>query len=154
MKIRPVTLLLLPSTVVFCYIVALMGQGVPIFYLHTYSPKSLDEARAFMPGITRLAADYAWIFDSSLALIALMVFVSLYWRPGLILRTTIIALCGQAIIVWIAMFCFFYEAFTRFSIRSGTTFEFQQFLTVYFGIFPLTLGAILVPLVVAVVYKE
>jgi hypothetical protein len=100
-----------------------------------------------MPPITQFAARFYWAFALAVVLICVVVVTLLRQSPTRLLQLLAIGLSAQALVVWFAMFCYCYLGLTgSMSLPfHDARFEFAQFFQFAFGVFPVTLGAILIP---------
>ena len=150
MKVPPTSLLLVPSTVLLCYLLPFGGSVLRPFFVHTFQIKSDADLQAIMPAATRFAADHSAWFAVAVSIIGTLGFALSLLVPSTSVRFAVAALCVQGFILWAACFCVFYSAFTRFSIYRGDVFEWDYLFTAGAGVFPITFVAILLPLVFVV----
>lgn len=109
--------------------------------------KSWSDADDLMPAISRAAADHAWIFVLLIALVSLITVFFIFRFPTRIPKLMIAGLCVQVLVLWCAMFRYFYYGFLGgVSVTHGQEFESDRFMSVAFGVFPVTLGAVLLTL--------
>jgi hypothetical protein len=152
-KMKPVMSILLASfilaasAVVASYVVLLVGHVLPKLFANAYliAPSSSDLV-ILMPPLTQFATRHTWVFALAIVLICVAV-VLLFQRPGARVSPLVaIGLSAQALVVWFAMFCFCYDGFGGgMCLHHGPEFEFSQFMQFAFGVFPVTLCAIVVP---------
>ena len=146
MSTRLASLVLAASTVVSSYIVLLIGYVLPKFFASAYGAQSASDLDILIPPITRFAARHAWAFALSAAVICIVA-VILFQRPhARVFQLVAVALSAQALVVWFAMFCYCYDGLTgSMSLHHSSEFEFGQFFQFAFGVFPVTLCAIVAP---------
>ena len=146
MSTRLTSLVLAASTVVSSYIVLLIGYVLPKFFASAYRVQSASDLDILIPPITRFAARHAWAFALLAAAICIAA-VILCQRPhARVLQLVAVALSAQALVVWFAMFCYCYDGLTGpMSMHHSSEFEFGQFFQFAFGVFPVTLCAIVAP---------
>jgi len=146
MTAKNVGLLLLPAAYVFAHITTLVANLTPRFFEITYKLKPSEDAE-FIPEPTQIAVYYSWIFAISYGMIALTGVFLASRRPALTVQLLTTGLSLQAFIFWVAMFCFCYEGFLGpMTLHSGPDFDFSYFFQFGFGIFPICLIAIVVPI--------
>ena len=149
MQNRIANFLLLASAGVLSFVCVVSGHLFPQTFRALYRLKTLDETRAFMPAITRLAADYSWTLPVFLVGICLCSFVVLRRLPDKTVPCITVGLCAQGLVTWAAMFCFCYPAFTGgMCLHHGPEFEFERFVSCGAGVFPVTFVLLLAPMIV------
>jgi hypothetical protein len=147
---RIANFLLLASAGVLSFVCVVIGHIFPQMFRALYGLKTLDETRAFMPAITRIAADYSWTLPVFLAGICLCSFVVLRRLPDKPVPCITVGLCTQGLVTWAAMFCFCYPAFTGgMCLHHGPEFEFERFASCGAGVFPVTFVLLVAPMIVA-----
>ena len=146
MSTRLGSLVLTASTVVSSYIVLLIGYVLPKFFANAYNAKSASDLDILIPPITRFAVRHMWTFALFAAAICIVVII-LFQRPhARVLQLVAVGLSAQALVVWLAMFCYCYDGLTGpMSMHHSSEFEFGQFFQFAFGVFPVTLCAIVAP---------
>jgi len=146
MSTRLASLILAASAVVSSHIVILIGHLLPKLFASAYNAKSAADLDILIPPITQFATRHAWVFALATVLIC-VVAILLFQRPGArVPRLVAVALSAQALAVWFAMFCFCYEGFNAgFCMHHDPEFEFSQFVKFAYGVFPVTLCAIVAP---------
>lgn len=148
---RIASLLLIAAAGILSFICVLVGWLVPPAFCSFYGLNSFEEARSSMPGITRLASDYSWFFAVVIGAVCIGALVAIRQHSSRIVQCITVGLCAQGIVVWLAMFSFFYDGFTgSMCLHHGPKFELLQFVSVGAGVFPVTLALVLTPLLVAV----
>ncbi|NLF16562.1 MAG: hypothetical protein GX595_04800 [Lentisphaerae bacterium] len=149
MKALQASVLMLCAALGFSHILFLFGDLFPILYAQAYRITTLAEAEIIMPAPSRFAVHYAWLFPLLLFVVWLVFLLAVShgaWRTSEFL---ICGLCVQGLVVWAAAFCFFFDAFTGgMCLHHLPEFERERFLSAGFGVFPTTLTALLVPIVV------
>ena len=146
MNARLVSFALASTAVVASYIVLLIGYLVPRFFFTMFRTATPSDLDILMPPITQFAARFAWAFAFAVALVCIVVVILLRQSPARCLQFLAIGLCAQALVVWLAMFCYCYLGLTgSMSLHHDARFEFAHFFQFAFGVFPVTLCAILIP---------
>lgn len=139
-------LLLTCSALVFGYVVFRIGTFVPRFFAVSYKLKP-NELANFMSTPTRLASEYAWSFGLALLLILAVTVAALRRRPAHSLEIAVVSLCAQGAVAWIAMFCYFYEAFCGpMCLHAEPQFSLVEFLCFEGGVFPISLAGLAAPI--------
>ena len=150
MSTRLASLVLAASTVVSSYIVLLIGCVLPKLFATIFGIHSATDLDILIPPITKFAARHAWAFASAAALICLVVIFLIRRSPAQVLQIVAVGLSAQALVVWLAMFCYCYNGLTgSMSFHHSSQFEFAQFFQFAFGVFPVTLCAIVAPALAA-----
>ena len=145
MSARLASFVLAASTVVGAYIVLLIGYLVPRFFFTMFRTATPSDLDILMPPVTQFAARFAWAFASAVALVCIVAVFLLRQSPARCLQFLAIGLSAQALVVWLAMFCYCYLGFTgSISFHHDARFEFSQFFQFAFGVFPVTLCAIVI----------
>jgi hypothetical protein len=147
MKTLPAKILMLCSMIGLMHILVVTGLIFPALYARTLGMESALEASTLMLGPTKFATDHFWIFPVILA-IACVAFIAAVSRwEAKAVELLISGLCAQGLIVWAAAFCFCFDIFTGpMCLHHGPEFELGLFFTACFGIFPVTLATLLVPI--------
>lgn len=147
--------LLVGAAIVKSYVVLVIGSMVPAFFAQTYQVRTLAEMDIYIPSVTQFASRFAWVFALSLVLLTTAVLTLLRRCPARYPRLLAMGLSSQGLVLWLAMFCFCFEVFRGpMSMHHGPRFEFSQFFQFAFGVFPVTLCAILWPGLVALFAPE
>ena len=142
---RLATLVLVGSTVVSSYIVLLIGYVLPRLFAHIFSIRSQSDLDILIPPITRFAARHAWIFAFAATLVFLAVFILTRRFPRRAFQLVVIGLSVQALVFWFAMFCYCFDGLRgSMSLHHDSHFEFAEFFQFAFGVFPVTLCAIVI----------
>ncbi|MEO7678234.1 MAG: hypothetical protein ABIV39_15865 [Verrucomicrobiota bacterium] len=150
MHTRIASLLLIASAVTQSFVCLLIASLVTPFFRSTYRLKSWEEAREFMPTITRLASDHSWFIAVLLAAVCVASLVALQRQPDSPIQCIVVGLCAQGLVTWAAMFSFCFEGFIGpMSLHHGKEFEFFQFASFGTGVFPVTLLLVAAPLISA-----
>ena len=143
--------IILATTVICCYFVILFGMVLRKFFWEAYHMTSVKEFEYFMPRISSLAADHAWGFAVLIGVVGLATSCCFRFKPVRVLEILAMGLCGQALITWLALFCYCYNGFLGgISMHHGPNFELDSFIKCAFGLFPVTLVLILIPLSLAI----
>jgi hypothetical protein len=150
MSARLASLALLAFAAIFSYIAFWMGYLLRPLYAKLLGIKSWGDLEILMPAISRAAADHKWIFVV-LIVLACVATIFLFRRlPARIPQLMVAGLCVQALVLWLAMFCYFYDGFLgTVSMHHNQVFDIEAFISFAYGAFPITLVAILFPLVIA-----
>ena len=146
MSTRLASLILAASAVVSSYIVILIGHVLPKLFATIYGISSPTDLIILMPPITQFATRHTWVLVLATALVCVVV-VLLFQRPGArVSRLVAVGLSAQALVVWFAMFCYCYDGFSApICLHHSSEFKFAQFIRFAFGVFPVTLCAIVAP---------
>ena len=145
MSTRLASLVLAASTVVSSYVVLLIGYVLPRLFARVFGIRAQSDLDILIPPITQFAARDAGIFASVVALVCLAVLIFTRRFPGRAFQFVAIGLSAQALVVWLAMFCYCFEGFLgSMSMHHDPQFEFAQFFQFAFGVFPVTLCAIVI----------
>lgn len=154
MKLKPPLVLLLACTaLVFSFIVFRIGNFVPRFFAVSYKLRP-DEVANFMHIPTRLASEYAWLFGLALLLILVVTILTLRRCPANSIEIAVVSLCAQGAMVWIAMFCFFCEAFCGpISLHTPAQFSLVKFVQFEGGVFPISLAGLAAPIIFLLVTR-
>lgn len=148
MHARPASLLLIASATVLSYISVLAGEVVLPFYRVIVQPKSLAELRTFIPSVTLFACDHLPFLVGLLVTACLTALTAVWYLPNKVGQSVSVGLCTQWLIVWAAAFCFCYSGFLGgVSMHHPQFFEFDQFMTLEGGIFPVSLALIILTLI-------
>jgi hypothetical protein len=134
------------------YLVLVIGLVLPHFIFKTYGLKSAADLDIFMLPHTKFAVKYSWGF--AMATFVICLGAGIFFRRYTLrtLELFILALCAQAFVVWVAMFCYFYDGVTGgMSMHHGPEFNIHQFFNCAFGFFPVTL-CLIIALVGAVIF--
>lgn len=156
-KVRPrsmstciASFLLLASGVILSFVCLVVAWIIPQVFFWLYRPKSFYEVRELMPAVTRIATDFSWLFAVLIAAVSLAGVVYLWRLSDRVVECITAGLCAQGLITWTAMFCFFFDGFTGpMCMHHGPEFEFPQFVSLGFGVFPVTLLLVVAPLIMA-----
>lgn len=146
MSARLANSLLAASAIVASYVILLVGYMLPGLFAGAYQLQTAVEVDMLMPPLTQFASRFAWVFVLIVVLVS-VVALTLLQRAS-VRRTELlaIALSSQALVVWLAMFCYCFDGFRGpISLHHEPRFEFAQFIRLAFGVFPVTLCAILWP---------
>ncbi len=154
MKTCAPVLLVLSSAVIAAYIVLLIGDTIPRYFQFAYK-ETTEGALAIMPAPTLFASRYAWVFAVAILLFTVLTAVSLIRYPASAMLISTVGLCAQGAIVWIAMFCFCYKGFCGpMSLHYGPAFEPAEFASFEAGVFPITLAALLAPIIALCIHRK
>ena len=146
MNARLASFVLASTTVVASYIVLLISYVLPSFFFAIFRFATPSDLAILVPPITQFAARFAWAFALAVALVCIILVIMLRQSPSRCLQFLAIGLCAQALVVWLAMFCYCYLGLTgSMSLHHDARFEFAHFFQFAFGVFPVTLCAILIP---------
>jgi hypothetical protein len=147
MSTRLPSLLLAAAAVVASYVVVVVGDLVPRFLQVSFKLKP-EEIAGFMSYPTRFAVGSSWVFVVGVLLAFLVALLLFRLRPLHVLRVTVVALCVQGVVVWIAFFCYCYQGFCGpMCLHHGPEFDPIEFARFEAGVFPASLVAILIPLI-------
>lgn len=153
MPIRTASILVVATAMTQAFASALIAKMIhPAFLLmYNYGSKtSLDETRMFIPQITRLASENSWLIAIVLATVCLCSLVALRRYPERTVECIAVGLCGQGLVTWSAMFCFFFFGFLGSGgVNRQPKFEVDQFLSFGGAIFPATLVLVIAPVIAA-----
>lgn len=140
------SLLLAATAVVLSHVLLFVGTIVPRFFQVAYQLKP-NEVTNFMPPLTRFATKFSWVFVLAIILTLGLSVVQLWRYPRRTTQTIVFGLCAQGATVWFAMFCYCYEGLCGpMSIHHGPQFDFGELMQFGAGIFPITLTALLTPM--------
>ena len=146
MSTRLASFVLAATTVVSSYVMLLIGDVLPKFIFSIFHLRAPSDLAILMPPITQFAARFSWAFALAVALVCIVVVILLRQYPARLLQLLAIGLSTQALVVWFGMFCYCYLGLTgSMSLHHDSHFEFAQFFQFAFGVFPVTLCAILIP---------
>ena len=152
MNTRLASVVLAGSTVVASYIVLLIADIYPKRFANIYGLPSSTHPDILFATCTKFVVRYPWVFVSATALIWLVAVNFVRRFPARVLKFLAIGLSAQALVVWLAMFCFCYEEFQDFiSLHHSPRFEFTAFCQFAYGVFPVTLLAIVTPAIIALI---
>jgi len=152
--IRALNLLLISLAIVLSFIIVVIGEILPRFFAVTYQIKTTNELMDFIPTITRVAFQNSWSFAAILAVISVAGIFQLHSWPNQILKFTILNLCLQAFVFWMAMFFYCYNGFLGpMSLHHDPEFDFGSFFGFGWGIFPVSLIAIFTPIAFALAIR-
>jgi hypothetical protein len=138
--------LLVCTAVGLSFLILFIADLVAPFFKVTYRLK-LAEVYSLMPPVTRVASENAWVFA------VLIIFVCAsslrgVRRAGRTSDWITLGICGQALVFWIAMFCFCYDGFTGpVSLTRGPQFNIANLLGFGWGVFPVMFVLMLIPMV-------
>jgi hypothetical protein len=117
-------------------------------YRALYRDETTANIRLIMPAITRFASDCALVFVVLICMAGFLAAMLSRNRPDLGRSYLVAGVSGQVLIAWVAAFCFCFESFTGpLCLHHAPSFELPQFLTTAYGFFPVTLVAVLLPLI-------
>jgi hypothetical protein len=134
------------STVIGAYLILLVGDVLPGLFARLFPSASVTELDSFIPAITAAAARYSWAFAAGIILTALSGSALISRRPLRAAPLLVRTLSAQGLIVWAAMFCYFYGEFTGgMCLHHGPEFELRQFVRAGWGAFPATFAALVGP---------
>ena len=134
------------STVVSCYFLVLVGDAVYPFFAAMFGTRERSDLAVLMPQLTQFAIRYSWAFAFAAVLIGIASALLSKRYPARILHFVTIDLSAQGLVVWFAMFCYCYDNFLGpVSLHHPQWFDFPNFFRFDFGVFPVTLCAILTP---------
>jgi hypothetical protein len=154
MKIRVPILLLAAAAVVSGYVVLLIGDVIPRFFQVAYKETTAG-ALDIMPVPTRFASEYAWLFALVVLLVVIVAALCLRHSPTNAILISTVGLCAQGAVVWAAMFCFCYKAFCGpMSLHHGPAFDPAEFVSFEAGVFPITLAALLAPIIALCIHRK
>ncbi len=149
MNAKTANIVMMCSTLGFSHIVIIAVLFFPSFNATAYGCRSLGEALTCMLAPTRLAVNNLWVFPTLLVVINLVIAIGFAYRRVQIAPLLICGLCFQGLVVWSLAFCLCFYAFTGLMcLHHGPEFELGSFLGAGFGVFPVTLLTLLVPIVV------
>ncbi len=149
MKALHASVLMLCTALGFSHILLLFGAIFPGLYAQAYGIRTDTEAEMIMLAPSRFAVHYAWLFPLLLFVVCLAFHLAVSRRAWHTSGLLICGLCTQGLVVWAAAFCFCFDAFTGdMCLHHLPEFERERFLSAGFGVFPATLTALLVPIVV------
>lgn len=154
MKTRVPSLLLASFGVVTAYIIILVGNMVPGFFQMAYKAKTA-EAKSLMPGLTRFASEYAWVFALAIVVVVVIALACLRRYPSSVVLILTSSLCAQGVVLWGTMFCDCYSGFLGpMCLHHGSEFELAEFIDCGSGIFPISLAALLTPIIALYVHRD
>lgn len=149
MNARTANIILISSTLGLTHVVVLAVLSFPALFATAYGCRSLNEALACMLAPTRLVVNELWMFPALLVVINLVIAAGFAFRKDQIAPLLICGLCFQGLAIWLLAFCLCFYGFTgTMCLHHGPEFELEQFLVAGFGVFPVTLAALLVPIAV------
>ena len=109
--------------------------------------RDATDIRMLMPSITRAASDFVIVFVVLILLVGASAIMLSRVRSHCANACLLAGVSAQGLIVWVAFFCFCFESFTgAMCLHHGSRFEMLQFARSAWGVFPVTLLALLVPL--------
>ena len=147
---RIINIFLIASAAAQAFVCLLIGWIVPPAFRSLYGLKTLDEARVLMPTITRFVSEHSWVIALAFVAVCLSSLVAVRRFPGSTVQCMVVGLCAQALVTWLAMFCFCFYGFTGpMSLHHGAEFELSEFVSFGAGVFPVTLLLVLAPTIVA-----
>lgn len=147
MNTRLPSLLLAAVAAAASYVVIVVGDFVPRF-LEVGLKLKAEEVAAIMLPPTRFAVGSSWVFVVTLLLAVAVALLLFRMHPGQVVRVTVATLCVEAVVVWIAFFCYCYGGFCGpMSLHHGPEFDALEFCRFEGGVFPVTLVLILIPLI-------
>ncbi len=139
-------LVLSASTLVSSYIVLLVGYVLPPFFAALYRLETLSQLDVLLSPVTKFAVQYAWAFASVSCFIFAVAVILIRRSPAQVLQFVTVGLCAQALVVWVAMFCFFYgELCGPISMHHRPWFNWEYFFKFASAVFPVSLCAIVIP---------
>ena len=140
-----VGLVLSASAVLFCYAVVIVGLIAVKLSATLYVGASPSDFRLLVPGVTQVATAHSWVF--AVVLVSVCPFATAICHVrGHPLRCVVVGLGCQSLVFWTAMFCDCYAAFLGgISMHHGSSFEIGEFVSFGFGVFPISLAAIVLP---------
>lgn len=142
-------MLLAAVAVVFSHLVLVVGKLVPRF-LQVAFKLTTEEVVSFMSFPTRFATGFSWVFVVALLLALSVSLLALRLYPRHVVRVVVVSVCMQAIVVWVAFFCYCYNGFYGLmSLHHEPEFDLIDFTIFGAGIFPASLAVVLIPLVAA-----
>jgi hypothetical protein len=112
MPARIASILLVASAAAQSFACVLIARIVAPTFLSLYRLESLDEARDFMPPITRFASEHSWLIAIALAAVCFGSLLTLRRFPERTMQCLAVGLCAEGLVTWSAMFCFCFSAFT------------------------------------------
>lgn len=137
-------LMLVTSAISLCYIIRLVGVVFPQLYQRTFQLHTETEARIFWHTPTRFAVDHPWFFAIAICLSTFATIALLQRRKNQAIQYTALGLSAQGTIFWAGMFCYSFDGFLGpMSLHQDSEFELLQFVKFGFGVFPVTLVALL-----------
>jgi hypothetical protein len=152
---QAVDLLLISLAIVLSFIIVVIAEILPRLFEIIYQIKTTKDLMDFIPNITRVAFQNSWSFAATLAVISIAGIFQLHRWPNQILKFTILNLCLQTFVFWIAMFCYCYDGFLGpMSLHHDPEFDLANFIGFCWGIFPVSLVAILIPVPFALAIKK
>ena len=145
-------MVLVASSIVLSYAVWMAATVTRAYYRFVYECDALDVARrAMIPEITQFALGSEALVICLIC--ALGILTAWSCRRHASPLALIAGVTGQLLVVWALGFCLCFGGFTDGGcLHHGPAFEFAQFLSAGYGLFPVTLVAILLPLVSAVAW--
>ena len=148
MPVRIAISLLTAFAVTLSFVLMLIAWIVPPFYCSLYRIKSLGEFRDFVPYTTLFAADHSWLIALLLGASWLVSVLIIRRFPDRTIHCLTVGLCVQALVAWLAMFCFFSNEFLGpISMHHDPAFDFGTFIAFGFGVFPITFLLIIAPMI-------
>ena len=139
-------LVLAASTVVSSYIILLVGYVLPPVFAALYRLETLSQLDVLLSPVTKFAVQYEWAFASASCFIFAVAVILVRCSPARVLQFVTVGLCVQALVVWVAMFCFFYgELCGPISMHHPPWFNWEYFFKFAFAVFPVSLCAIVIP---------
>jgi hypothetical protein len=104
---------------------------------------------------TRVASEHTWVFVLGILLVVVASVIGLKRSPGNALQITVVGLCMQGALVWVAMFCFCYSGFCGpMTLHHGPAFDPAEFVSFEAGVFPITLAALLAPIIALCIHRK
>lgn len=150
MQNRIAAILLVASAATQAFVCIWIALLVPQFFRVAFGHKSMDEALASMPAVTRLVSEHSWLIAIGFALVCLTALAALRRCPEKTMPTLAIGLCAQGFVTWLAMFCFCFEGFIGpVRLSRGPEFDSSRFMGFAAGVFPVTFLLILSPMIAA-----
>ena len=150
MHARLASLLLVASAVILSFVSTLAGGAVVPIFRTAIHAETLAELSTFIPVPTLFISDHQSLVVVLLATVCLLSLVAVWRLPEQVHRCVAGGLCMQWMVVWGTAFCLCYDGFLGpTSMHHPRWFEFDQFLTLARGVFPISLVLIVLPLIVA-----
>lgn len=150
MHARLASFLLVASAVILSFVSVLAGGVIIPVFRTAFHAKSLAELRAFIPAPTLFVSDHRSLVVVLLAAVCLLSLAAVWRLSEQVLQCLAMGLCMQWLVVWVAAFCLCYGGFLgSVSMHHPQRFEFDQFLSLAGGVFPLSFVLIVTPLVTA-----